>query len=270
MYATSARAWTSCFKSGPAVDLTTPVWARTMKPQARHFHASPPRPQYYSRYQQFAPIRRAVGSGFRRWRARPTFYYEAGGIAGVGAVAYAYNLEEVPVSGRRRFNVVNQAWEHQLGEQQYQQVLQQFQGKILSDNDSRSRQVQRVLERLIPNSGLPDDYDWKVHVIDSEETNAFVIPGGKVFVFTGILPICDGDDGLAAVLGHEIGHNLARHIAEQMSRNIFLVGIATIGELAVGIPDVISRQLMGLAYELPRSRAQEVRWIDDQYLSSFH
>jgi hypothetical protein len=241
------------------VDVITPVWARHLKPRARHFHASFQRPQYYSRYQQFAPIRRALGSGFRRWSARPTFYYEAGGIAGVFGVAYVYNLEEVPISGRRRFNVVNQAWERQLGEQQYQQVLQQYQGRILSEGDPRSRQVQRVLERLIPNSGLPPDYDWAVHVIDSEETNAFVIPGGKVFVFTGILPVCDGDDGLAAVLGHEIGHNLARHIAEQMSRNIILVGLATLGEFATGIPDVLSRQLMQLAYELPRGRAQEVR-----------
>lgn len=181
-----------------------------------------------------------------------------GGIAGLLGVAYVYNLEEVPVSGRRRFNVISREFEKQLGEQQYQQVLQQFRGRLLSDGDPRTRQVKRVLERLIPNSGLPDDFEWKVHVIDSKETNAFVIPGGKVFVFTGILPICDGDDGIAAVLGHEIGHNLARHIAEQMSRGVFLVAIAWIGELFIGIPDVLSRQLLGLGFELPKSRAQEV------------
>jgi Zn-dependent protease with chaperone function len=55
---------------------------------------------------------------------------------------------------------------------------------------------------------------------ESTEKNAFVIPGGKVFVFSGILPIAKNDDGLAAILGHEIAHNLARHAAENMSSMI--------------------------------------------------
>jgi len=167
------------------------------------------------RYQRFAPVRSGLLQLFRRWRARPTFKYEASGVAGGLGGVYFYNTDTVPVSGRRRFNIISPAFEVQLGVQQYQQVLQQYRGRILSDSDPRSRQVKRVLERLIPNSGLPADFDWKVHVIDSEETNAFVIPGGKVFVFTGILPICGNDDGLAAVLSHEVGHTVARHIAEK-------------------------------------------------------
>jgi len=167
------------------------------------------------RYQRFAPVRSGLLNLFRRWRARPTFSYEASGVVGGVGGLYFYNTETVPVSGRRRFNIISPAFEAQLGVQQYQQVLEQFRGRILSDADPRTRQVKRVLERLIPNSGLPADFEWKVHVIDSEETNAFVIPGGKVFVFTGILPICGNDDGIAAVLAHEVGHNTARHIAEK-------------------------------------------------------
>ncbi|KUJ15897.1 uncharacterized protein LY89DRAFT_697907 [Mollisia scopiformis] len=77
------------------------------------------------------------------------------------------------------------------------------------------------MERLIPGSGV-SDVAWEVHVIDSEERNAFVLPGGKVFVYTGILPITKNDDGLAAVLGHEIAHNVARHQAERQSSTIWM------------------------------------------------
>ena len=74
----------------------------------------------------------------------------------------------------------------------------------------------------IPASGL-ENQKWEVHVIESNEKNAFVIPGGKVFVYSGILPIAKDDDGLAAILGHEIAHNLARHAAEHMSSMILLL-----------------------------------------------
>jgi predicted Zn-dependent protease len=123
---------------------------------------------------------------------------------------YSYNLETVPVSGRRRFNIISPEYEQQMGQQQLQQILAEYKGAILSKRDKRSQAVHRVLERLIPNSGLTDQ-KWEIFVIESEEQNAFVIPGGKVFVFTGILPICRDDDGIAAVLGHEIAHNVAHH-----------------------------------------------------------
>jgi predicted Zn-dependent protease len=76
--------------------------------------------------------------------------------------------------------------------------------------------VKAVLERLLPfvqQAGGLEHVDWEVHVIESPEMNAFVIPGGKIFVFTGILPLCRDEDGLAAVLAHEISHVIAHHTA---------------------------------------------------------
>lgn len=58
-----------------------------------------------------------------------------------------------------------------------------------------------------------ENVQWEINVIDSPEQNAFVVPGGKVFVFTGILPLCKDEDGIAAVLGHEIAHVVAHHTA---------------------------------------------------------
>jgi len=166
------------------------------------------------RYKRFS-----ASSGFTgllyRWAARPTFYRDLGLItAGSGGI-YVYNLEEVPVSGRRRFNIIPPSLEAKLSEMTVCQIKEEYQGRILPENDYRVRQVQRVLDRLLPfaeGEGVRN-VDWEVNVIDSPEQNAFVTSGGKVFVFTGILPMCKSEDEIAAILGHEIAHVVARHTA---------------------------------------------------------
>jgi metalloendopeptidase OMA1, mitochondrial len=138
----------------------------------------------------------------------------------------------------------------------YAQTMQEFSGNILPHTSREHRQVQRVLNRLIPNSGLTDE-EWEVHVIDDPMKNAFVIPGGKVFVFRGILDVTQGDDGLAAVLGHEIAHNVAHHAAERMSQAFVFLPIAMLLALVAGIDPGIGRLAVNLAFMLPGSRAQE-------------
>jgi hypothetical protein len=166
-------------------------------------------------YKRFGSPAGGAAGLFFRWAARPTFYRDVGLItAGAGGV-YVYNLEEVPVSGRRRFNIIPPQLEESLGKATVDQVKEQYQGLFLPDYDKRVQQVKKVLERLLPfaeGEGLKG-MDWEVHVIDSPEQNAFVAPGGKVFVFTGILPLCQDEDGIAAVLGHEIAHVVAHHTA---------------------------------------------------------
>lgn len=89
---------------------------------------------------------------------------------------YVFNLEEVPVSGRRRFNIVGDGYMNDLGQQQAAQILQEYGDAVLPEWDPRTKQVQRVLERLIPSSGMKD-VKWEIHVIESDEANAFVLPG---------------------------------------------------------------------------------------------
>jgi hypothetical protein len=128
------------------------------------------RRQYqYSRFQQTSNI-------LQRWYARPTFRYEAGGIVLAGAGFYTYNLEEVPVSHRKRFNLITPEQEASISKQQFDLVIQQYQGQVLPDSDKRVRRVRNVLDRLIPSSGLTG-LKWEIHVIESDEVNAFVIPG---------------------------------------------------------------------------------------------
>jgi Zn-dependent protease with chaperone function len=109
------------------------------------------------------------------------------------------------------------------------------------------------------------------HAYEGVEKNAFVIPGGKVFVYSGILPIAKNDDGLAAILGHEIAHNLAGHAAEHMSSMVYLVPLRWIlltalymGDsmgLTLGLGQLLgpwlSNAILQFGIAMPASRTQE-------------
>lgn len=141
----------------------------------------------------------------------------------------------------------------------YQQVMQEYGNKILPPSHPQSRMVQRVLDRLLPHSGL--DYSsgqWEVHVIQDPMKNAFVIPGGKVFVFSGILDVCQGEPGLAAVLGHEISHTLAGHAAERMSSSFVLLTLAYLASFFLGIGDSgLTQMILDVGFMKPNGRKQE-------------
>ncbi|RPB25629.1 hypothetical protein L211DRAFT_768425, partial [Terfezia boudieri ATCC MYA-4762] len=180
--------------------------------------------------------------------------------SGVG-MFYISNIETVPVSGRRRFNVFSPAIEAQTAKALYASTMDQFRGRILPANHPYTRTVRRVMNRLIRVSGM-EDLNWEVYVIkDDSQKNAFVIPGGKVFVFSGILPIAANDDGLAAVLSHEISHTIAHHAAERMSQMFVVVAAIWAASLLLGVGSGgdggFGRILMDLVYLRPQSRKQE-------------
>ncbi|KAI9700157.1 MAG: hypothetical protein M1820_006939 [Bogoriella megaspora] len=207
------------------------------------------RPDPYTRFKQSQQL-------FQQWAARPTFYYEVAGIGGVVGGFYMWNLEEVPISGRRRFNVVSPSYERAMSDEMYRETMREYRGKILPDYDPRVMKVRQVLERLLPVVGSMDT-NWEVNVIDSPERNAFVIPGGKVFVFTGILPLCRTPSRLATVLSHELAHTFAHHHAEHLSSHFFLTIPLTILARIYDLPDIFSSFLLNIAFTSPNSRAQE-------------
>ncbi|GAA5815426.1 hypothetical protein MFLAVUS_008934 [Mucor flavus] len=129
---------------------------------------------------------------------------------------YVTHLERVPITGRARFMDITPRQEEAMAIQAYNEVMHQYGRKILPKNHPYSKFVSRIAQRLVNVSGM-EDMKWEFYVVDSPEKNAFVLPGGKVFVFTGILPIVQNEDGMAAVLGHEISHQIARHSAEKLS-----------------------------------------------------
>ena len=120
----------------------------------------------------------------------------------------------VPYTNRRQLNYLSEAQEVQMGLEAYQDV--QKKNKI-SQDPTVTAMVRRVGKRIAAAAEKPE-WDWQFTVIDDPKTiNAFCLPGGKIAVYTGILPLTKDDAGLAVVLGHETGHALAHHGAERMS-----------------------------------------------------
>ena len=121
---------------------------------------------------------------------------------------------KAPITGRSQFIMVSPQQEMALGLKSAQQVLKT---EKISTNPKQNAMVKRVGERIAAVTGQ-NNYAWEFFVIDKDdEPNAFCLPGGKVFVYSGIFKYASNDDELAAVMGHEIGHALARHGAERMS-----------------------------------------------------
>lgn len=182
-------------------------------------------------------------------------------------IFYFYNLETVPVSGRTRFNVYSRDRVRQISEWEYKRLLASLSDQnvaILPDWDPRTALVKRVMRRLIPYSGMQDE-EWQVFVVDDpRQANAFVLPGGKVFVFTGILNIARTESAVAAVLGHEIAHNLAEHVGERLSAdigtNVLVFSLMVLGGV-VGLGPLVwwfaGQRFMDVAFGYPMSRMQE-------------
>lgn len=185
-------------------------------------------------------------------------------LAGAGGVYYVCHLQQVPETGRWRFLDVSITDEDKLGRQSYEQTMQTYGDRVLSSWSSDAARVRKVAQRIIDVSGDLDrarapgapPTQWNVHVIESPEKNAFALPGGSIFVFTGILPVCQNDDGLATVLSHEIAHVLARHPAEKMSGFTVVYALGLLMDM-LGFDIGLSRMALNLLMALPNSRTME-------------
>lgn len=169
-----------------------------------------------------------------------------------------------PVTGRQSLVLVQPAEELSLGAQSFQQIRNEE--KVSNDAQMNAR-VQRVGKRIadVVGSQMPNA-QWEFVVFDSPEVNAFALPGGKVGVYTGLLKLATTDDELAVVMGHEIGHVIARHGAERMSEQMVIDGLGTLASAYAQnhySPQAV--QLFQTAYGgaatvgrvLPHSRQQE-------------
>ena len=136
-----------------------------------------------------------------------------------GGAYYLSHLEQVPFSKRSRFIAITEETESYLGEQAFQDILKKYRNQILPQNHPITSNVKEVADSLISVSSIKNK-SWKLVVINDPLVNAFSIPGGKLVVFTGILNFANTKDKLAAVLGHEIAHQVARHSAESISSKI--------------------------------------------------
>jgi len=167
-----------------------------------------------------------------------------------------------PETGRTARLGLSADQETALGLQGFQEVTAQ--SKVITSGPAYD-QVNRVTKRLVSAIGAEDQLDWQVAVLDDPQQNAFCLPGGKICVYTGILPITQSDAGLAVVLGHEMAHATSHHGAERVLRQNMtqtaMLGVqGSMGDLDYGQ----QRALMGLigagaqyGVLLPFSRSHE-------------
>ena len=175
-------------------------------------------------------------------------------VTGLVAVAVLAGCQAAPVTGRQQLIVLPESQDAQMGLEAYQQILDE--STISNDQELNSR-VQEVGRRIAAVSPQPG-WEWQFTLIENDEPNAFALPGGKVGVNTGLFQVAQNDDQLAAVIGHEVAHAIARHGAERMSQQVLMqAGLAGLG-LATGPAYAeLAAQAATLGVILPYSRTQE-------------
>lgn len=153
---------------------------------------------------------------------------KAAGVIVAAAMAVGLSIlpgcETNPYTGRSQLLMTTVEQEMQMGAQAYAQVINDPKAKLSSD-PREVEPVKRVADRIIDAAKrskyaeMAKQFQWDVAVIKNDKTaNAFALPGGKMAVYTGIFPVAKNEAGLAAVMGHEVVHALARHGAERMSQ----------------------------------------------------
>jgi predicted Zn-dependent protease len=177
------------------------------------------------------------------------------------AVLLSSGCATVTETGRSQLNLVSASEEMQLGLTTFQQTKQ----KMPASSDAQANAlVQRAGQRIAAVADLPNA-QWEFVLFDSPEANAWCLPGGKVGVYTGLLPIAKDEAGLATVIGHEVAHASAHHGAERLSQQMAAqAGGNVVGALLSGksqTTQALAGQAYGLASEvgvlLPYSRKQE-------------
>jgi predicted Zn-dependent protease len=175
-----------------------------------------------------------------------------------------FSCTTVPVTGRHELNLVSTGEETQLGLSSFDQLKT---NTPISRDPAMNAMVQRVGKRIaeVATKDMPNA-QWEFVVFESKEANAFCLPGGKVGVYSGLLPISKNDAGLATVIGHEVGHAVAHHGASRMSATMVSQGLGQAAGSLVGSSKYAQYQdtfmnLYGIgskvAVELPYSREQE-------------
>ena len=178
------------------------------------------------------------------------------GVFGGGTMFYYSHLESVPFSSRTRFIAISEATEDKLGEQAWKDIIRNYSSQILPSNHPTTLAVAKVANSLISVSKLSKQ-KWDLVVIHDPLVNAFSIPGGKLVVFTGILKFANTSDRLAAVLGHEIAHQIARHSGEAISSNFVIGSLALLATMVFDLPHQVVRMTEQFIFKLPKSRQME-------------
>lgn len=152
-----------------------------------------------------------------------------------------YSCTKVPFSGRNQLSLVSNSEILPISYDQYGQVLQE--SKLVTSSTQGQqivkvgRRIAEAVEIYMREKGYKDElegFQWEFNLIDSEQVNAWCMPGGKVAFYTGIMPICKDETGIAVVMGHGVAHATASHARERMSNGLLLNGLIGGVQAAMG------------------------------------
>ncbi|MBO0931272.1 M48 family metallopeptidase [Fibrella aquatilis] len=201
-------------------------------------------------------------------------------IFGVLVAAIAFACSKVPLTGRNQILLVPNDQMLALSSTQYKQFLDT--SRVVNSTadaamvDRVGNRLRQAVESYMNQNGYAarlEGFKWEYHLVQDKQVNAWCMPGGKIVVYSGILPYTQNEAGLATVLAHEISHAIAQHGNERMSESLVANGLLQAGQVATGIAlanktrqtQAIFQQAVGvvgpLAYQfgvgLPHSRKQE-------------
>ncbi|NJM80289.1 MAG: M48 family metallopeptidase [Flavobacterium sp.] len=187
-------------------------------------------------------------------------------------VALVLSCAKNPFTGKSTMAFVPNSQIFPMAFQQYGQFLSE--NKVLKGTPEAKKietigmKIKTASERWLNANGHSDyleGYNWEYNLVESKELNAWCMPGGKIVFYTGILPVCKDDAGIAAVMGHEVAHALANHGQQRMSAGLLQQLGAVGAQVAVGNKSAETQQLVMQAYGvgsqvggmLPFSRSHE-------------
>lgn len=137
---------------------------------------------------------------------------------------FIISCSTVPITGRKRLNIVKDSEILPASFAQYEGFLKENKlskdAKMTNEIQDVGMNISRAVDKFMRANGMVSEansYRWEFNLIEDKTVNAWCLPGGKVVFYTGILPICDNTDGIAAVMGHEVAHAFAKHGQERMT-----------------------------------------------------
>ncbi len=162
----------------------------------------------------------------------------------------------VPISGRRQMRLLPEGLLTEMAAANYQGFMDEH--TVVPASDLRTQMVARTGENIsvavvdyLRETGKAKrvhDFEWEFQLVESEQVNAWAMPGGKIAIYTGILDLTRDEDGLAVVMSHEIAHAVARHGNERMSQQLMLMVGAVSLDVALREKPQLTREIFMLAY----------------------
>lgn len=167
------------------------------------------------------------------------------------SAAMLWACAKVPITGRRQLSLVSNSEIIPMSFQQYEQVLKE---SMLSEDEEQVQMVKRVGEKIqkavedymtMKNAtDYLEGFEWDFNLIDDDIANAWCMPGGKVAFYTGIMPICKDETGVAVVMGHEVAHAIANHGRERMSQGLLTNGFLGGMSVAMGSNPTMTQEIL--------------------------